>query len=189
MVTTRRGDRGTTVSLAGEDQPKHHAVMEAVGAVDEARAHLALLRLQLAAPDAPERDAIHACVTRVMHAFFAIGAACSDPEDRKPDYHPARIGPEHVAWLEEEQARLEGQVELARSFVVGASNEAAAQADIACTIVRRLERRVSALMSAYPAMDAEFLLIFVNRLSDYLFITARYLEGGNHEPVDYTQLR
>lgn len=188
MVTTRRGDKGTTVSLAGDDLPKHHAVMEAVGAVDEARAHLAMLRLRLSEADAPDGDAIRACVTRVMHGLFAIGAACSDPEDRKPDYHPVRIGPQHITWLEDEQTRLEAQVELARSFVVGASNEAAAQADIACTVVRRLERRLSALMHAYPAMDAQHVLVFVNRLSDYLFIAARYLEGGKHEPVDYSQL-
>ena len=124
----------------------------------------------------------------MMHLYFVMGTECSDPERKKPQYRQAEIGPQHLEQLEEEQRRLEEETTLPGCFVVGASNRIAAQADICVTVARRLERDVVRLKEAVPAFDTTHLLPLVNRLNDTLFMLARYLDHGDHDPVDYTVL-
>lgn len=188
QVTTKKGDLGTSRTLAGEIVSKHHPIMECVGCLDELRAQTALLRLQILelAPQDAEQHA--AALLWLLHAYFSIGATCSDPQNAHPEYRKADLQTRHVERLEAEQLRLESVTRLPKAFIVSAANALAAQADIVCTVARRLERQMSALRAAEPAFDAPATFAFVNRLSDYFFILARQLEGNAHHTVDYGQL-
>jgi cob(I)alamin adenosyltransferase len=185
-VTTKRGDAGETTALSGVTYSKGHVVLEAVGTLDELRAHLANVRHHILAgsEDAESADFL----LYLMHTLFVLGSKCSDPELLKPEYHPYRLEERHLDRLEAEQARLEGLQELPRSFIVSAANIAAAQADMACTVARRLERAVARLAEQHPGFGQGLELAYINRVSDYLFILARSLEHGEHIPVDYSVL-
>ncbi len=185
QVTTKRGDAGETTALSGDDLPKSHIIVECTGTIDELRAHTALLRLQILEREPNRNDGMADFLFWLLHTYFLIGTACSDPLDKHPEYRRDNIGPDHLARLEQEQARMEEALSLPSSFLVSASNSLAAQADVACTVARRLERNIVRLKEAFPAWQSADILRFVNRLSDTLFIVARRLDGGHHVPVDY----
>ena len=89
------------------------------------------------------------------------------------------------AFPEAFQAELEAKVRLPKQFILSASNPIAAQMDFACTLVRQAERSAVRLKEAVPAFEAALILAFLNRLSDTLFMLARYLDGAGHLTVDY----
>ncbi len=188
QVTTRRGDAGQTTSLSGARYSKGHPIMECVGTLDELRAHLALLRLEIAASGRPDAEALAGFTQWLMYLCFPLGSALSDPENTRAERHPTVLTAAHLDRLEQEQERLEKQTPLPHAFVIGATNTAAARADIACAVARRLERETVRLVEQVPACDAKSILAFLNRLSDFLFILARHLEDGDHITVDYGQL-
>lgn len=188
LVTTKRGDAGETTALSGEAYPKSHAIMECVGSLDELRAHTAAARLMLLEESSGEAEASAAFLLWLLHVYFLIGTACSDPDDKHPEYRRGAVSAEHLTRLEVEQGRLEAMLSLPRSFLVSATNRAAAQVDVTCTVARRFERNLVRLKEACPGFKAGDLSAFANRLSDYLFVLARTLEGGRHLPVDYALL-
>jgi len=186
-ITTGRGDGGKTTSLDGDSFEKNHPRMEAAGALDMLRAQTALLRLQLQEQypeDLMETDFL----LFLLHLYFLIGTVISDPYMRKPEWRRGEIRKEHLARLEQEQGRLESGLNLPASFIVSASNTAAAQADIAAATARAFERRLVAFREATPGLQIPLVLSFVNRLSDYFFILARRLDNGQHQTLDYTFL-
>ena len=188
-VTTGQGDDGHSRSLSGFVVPKHHALMDATGWVDTLRAHTAEARLMLIAERPALWERLDQELFWLLHCYFLVGAAVSDPHDKHPEYRPAEIGAEHLARLEAVQAELEAGLELPRAFIVSATTPLAAKLDTTATYARTLERALSALREAEPAFRAEHILRFINRLSDFLYVLARHCEGGQHLPVDYGVLQ
>ena len=184
-VSTKLGDQGETTALNGGTYSKCHPLIHCAGAVDEARAQTALLRQVLMAQNDTGHDDAVAFLHWVLHTFFVIGTECSDPERKHPEYRRGMLGEKELQKLETAQLQLEAELTLPKAFIVGASTLPAAHADVACTAVRRLERAFAALQEAVPGFDAGHLPAFLNRLSDYLYILARWLEHGVHLPVDY----
>ncbi|HNR32743.1 MAG TPA: ATP:cob(I)alamin adenosyltransferase [Candidatus Hydrogenedentes bacterium] len=184
-VTTKQGDDGTSRTLAGEVLPKSHVLFECCGWIDSLRAHTALLRLELIEQQPEEFEDLSQFLLWVMHAYFLIGTACNDPLRTHPEYRKGEIGPDHLRRLEEEQERLEASLRLPKAFVVSATNRPAALADLTATVARALERQVVRLKEAEPGFEAAHILAFVNRLSDYFYVLARYLEEGRHHAVNY----
>ena len=184
-VTTTKGDQGTTRILSGEILSKSHPVLDATGAVDSLRAQLALLRLHLLSSPTPDRDELGQFLLWLLHTTFLIGTEVNDPQNTHPEYRKETIGPRHLERLEAEQARLEAGLQLPRAFIVTATTLPAAQADLTATVARDLERALVRLRENEPLFETAHLLPYANRLSDYLYILARHLEGGTHAPVDY----
>lgn len=176
------------MTLGGDKLSKSHLLIECAGCVDEARAYTALLRQRVC--DAKLNDTTHweEFLLWLLHVYFVIGSACSDPTNRRPEYHPRTIGAADVERLEAEQHRLEQCVRLPRQFIASAANATAAECDVLVTLVRRMERAVVRVSESVPEFDGAVMLVFVNRLSDTLFMLARYLDGGSHFPVDYSLL-
>lgn len=187
-VTTKRGDQGETTALNGETYSKAHPIVWCVGAVDEARAQTALLHQLLKSQHDPALAPVTDFLFWILHTFFIIGTECSDPTGKHPEYRRGRIDAGTLRTLEEAQMRLEAEVNLPQAFIAGASNIPAAHADLACTAVRRLERAFAQLRQTVPEFDAGVIPAFLNRLNDYLYILARWLEQGRHMPVDYAIL-
>jgi cob(I)alamin adenosyltransferase len=188
-VTTKTGDDGTTRTLGGDLLPKSHPIVEANGALDSLRAQLAVLRLAIVDRNPAGAEQHAAFVWWLMHLCFVAGAEISDPLWKHHVSHPGKIGPEHLAKLEAEQDRLELMTPLPHAFIVSASNLAAATADVTATVARQFERRLVALHESMPEFACEDLLIFANRISDYLYILARRLDDGRFQTVDYNATR
>ena len=187
-ITTRNGDGGEAMALNGERYPKSHPIMAAVGGVDELRGHTALLRQHILDSSRSDKEELAAFLLWILHTYFLIGSACSDPERKKPQYRQGDIGPGHVKRLEDEQSRMEQAVELPSAFIVTAANLPAAQADLTAAVTRRLERSLVELRSTNSAFEAKDILIYVNRLSDFFYMLGRFIEHPNHNTVDYSYL-
>ena len=167
-IYTRTGDDGTTGLVDGTRRAKHDPRFEAVGAVDEANSVLgwAMLALDQAAD-----------LTRIQNDLFDLGADLATPgNDFAPSEMVLRIVPAHVEWLEQRIDSATETLEPLRSFILPGGSEAAARLHIARTAVRRAERAMTALAAAEPVNPAA--LAYINRLSDYLFVLARVVNGG-----------
>lgn len=185
QVTTGNGDHGETRILGGEVLPKSHPVLECTGWLDALRAHLSMLRIETM--KAGHED-LAGFLLWVLHTCFLMGTSINDPKRRHPEYRIEDISEKHLRRLEAEQARLDAETPLPRAFIAAATNPAAAWADLTATVARTLERNLVRLKEAEPAFEAEAILAYVNRLSDFLFIVARRLEEGRHQTVDYSVL-
>jgi cob(I)alamin adenosyltransferase len=166
-IYTRTGDDGTTGLANGERIDKADPRVAAFGDVDETNSALGLL---LAEPGvAPQ---IRAILTRVQHELFEIGAELS-----LPGY--SRITAEHVSELERDLDALNADLPPLKEFVLPGGTREAANCHLARTICRRSERSAW-VASKLTALNPE-LLRYLNRLSDLLFVMARWLarqDGG-----------
>ena len=168
-IYTRTGDDGTTGLVDGSRAPKHAPRLEAVGAVDEANSTIgwALLAAEGHAGD----------LRRIQNDLFDLGADLATPgEDFAPSDMVLRIVPEQVAGLEQRIDTANENLETLRSFILPGGSEPAARLHIARTAARRAERAMTALAEAEPVNPAA--LAYINRLSDYLFVLARVVNGG-----------
>ena len=167
-IYTKTGDSGQTGLFAGPRVRKDDVRIEAYGAVDELNAFLGLARLQSLPAE------IEACLSRVQNELFAVGAELATPD---PAAHgTALIGPVHAEALEKAIDALESDLPPLKQFVLPAGTAAAAHLHVARGICRRAERRVVTLAGDDSA-GFQNVLIFLNRLGDYLFVAARY---ANH---------
>jgi cob(I)alamin adenosyltransferase len=169
-IYTRTGDDGTTGLVDGSRRAKHHARFEAVGAVDEANAALGWAVLALDRPWSEE-------TVRIQNDLFDLGADLATPgEEFEPSDRVLRIVPGQVEGLEQRIDTANEKLETLRSFILPGGSEPAARLHIARTAVRRAERAMTALAAAEPVNPAA--LAYINRLSDYLFVLARVVNGG-----------
>lgn len=168
-IYTRTGDKGDTGLADGARVPKYSPRVAAYGAVDEANAVLGLCRLHAA-------DDLDAALARVQNDLFDVGADLATPEQEAPRYEPLRVTDAQVRWLEQEIDRRNAGLGTLRSFILPGGSPLAAHLHHARTVVRRAEREVAALMAAETI--SPIALQYLNRLSDYLFVAARYVNQG-----------
>ncbi|NUM55509.1 MAG: ATP:cob(I)alamin adenosyltransferase [Candidatus Hydrogenedentes bacterium] len=185
QVTSKRGDTGETTTLGGDDVAKSHPVIECTGCVDELRAYIALVRHMTLAQRPDDAEAA-VFLLWLLHCCFAIGSQCSDPRNAHPEFRKVDIDASHVKTLEAFQQKIEEEVRLPKRFIVSASNELAAHVDLMTTIARRLERAIVRVKELEPAFECGTILVFVNRMSDTLYMLARKFDNGTHQTVDYT---
>lgn len=170
-IYTRTGDKGTTALATGERVPKHALRIESYGTVDETNAAVGLARLHTG--DDPLLDAM---LARIQNDLFDLGADLATPGKTKEElgYEPLRIIEAQATRLETEIDALNAHLEPLRSFVLPGGRPAAAYLHLARTVSRRAERLMTALAEAEPGLVSEAGLKYVNRLSDFLFVAARY---------------
>lgn len=178
-IYTRIGDGGETRLATGQTVSKASLRVEAYGAVDEANACVGLARLHTAGE--PQLDPI---LARIQNELFDLGADLATPA--KSDEAPGaslRIVDGQVDRLEAEIDALNGDLAPLTSFVLPGGSPAAAALHLARTVARRAERVAVALKEAgEPVTPAA--LRYVNRLSDLLFVAARYAnDKGGDEPL------
>lgn len=175
-IYTRTGDDGTTGLVDGSRLPKHAVRMEAIGAVDAANSAVGLALCALAgSPHA-------ATLTRVQNDLFDLGADLATPgEDFTPSEMVLRIVPAQSERLERAIDAANETIEPLTSFVLPGGSEAAARLHVARATVRKAERAMSALAASEPVNPAA--LIYVNRLSDLLFVLARAMNDGGKADV------
>jgi cob(I)alamin adenosyltransferase len=170
-IYTRTGDDGTTALGTGERRPKHDLRVEAYGSVDEANAAIGLARAHLG-----QAGEIDAMLARIQNDLFDVGADLATPAQGLPPGREAlRVAASQVERLEQEIDRLNAELAPLRSFVLPGGSPAAAALHLARTIVRRAERLMVALSEREPGGVGPDALKYVNRLSDHLFVAARWV--------------
>ncbi len=177
-VYTRTGDDGTTGLFYGGRVSKSHLAPEAYGSVDEAVAALGLARAL--ASGAPH---VQALILRLQRELFVAGADLATNPQQRTKLKPGEslVTEEMVSALE---AEIDEKVEvhpLPDSFVVPGANPVSAALDVARTAVRRAERRAVELRGAGGTVTDE-VLQYLNRLSDLLFVLARWQAGEAEDP-------
>ena len=171
-IYTRTGDKGDTALVSGPRRAKHDLRIEAYGTVDEANAVIGLARLEADS----ETDAI---LARIQNDLFDLGADLATPEDEGGT--ALRIVSKQVERLENEIDAINEKLAPLDSFVLPGGTPVAAHLHLARTIVRRAERRMTALAHVEP-VNAEAIK-YANRLSDLLFVLARHCNGNGVDDV------
>ena len=167
-IVTKAGDGGKTRLATGEPVSKAGARVEAYGAVDEANSALGMARLYTTAD--PLLDPI---LERAQNDLFDLGADLATPETDKPlGYEPLRIQESQTLRLEAELDALNEKLTPLTSFVLPGGSPAAAHLHLARAITRRAERAIVHLSETEKVSPEA--IKYCNRLSDLLFIAARY---------------
>jgi|SRR5207248_1742030 len=175
-IYTKAGDGGETGLGDGNRVPKDHARVEAYGAVDELNAVLGLLAAH--APDDPERELVRSA----QNDLFDVGAdLCVPPKEGEGPGQCLRVTAGQVTRLEAAIDRLNERLLPLTSFVLPGGSPAAAWCHLARTVCRRAERAVVTLTSAEPVNPQ--VLVYLNRLSDLLFVLARVANRDGKDDV------
>lgn len=173
---TKTGDKGTTGLFGGKRVPKNDDQIEAYGNIDELNAYIGLLRDELELSDIQEKKEIIAILMHVQDRLFSIGAHLAtdiDKLDKLKEMLPPLLD-EDVQWLEHSIDAMEAELEPMKSFILPGGHVLVSQCHIARCVCRRAERSV--VRFSHTQKDIEpHILPYLNRLSDYLFMLARYL--------------
>lgn len=166
-IYTRTGDEGGTALFGGGRVDKDHPRVEAYGDVDELNAALGMAR---SVDMMPRIDEV---LVPIQRDLFAIGALLATPDHEKmrEQLAKARVDEARIAELEHAIDACEQELEPLRSFIVPGGTAKAAALHLARTVCRRAERRVVRL--AHDIELPGLVIIYLNRLSDLLFMLAR----------------
>ena len=182
-IYTRTGDDGSTALGTGERRPKFDLRVEAYGTVDETNSAIGMARLATSGSD-PQLDAM---LGRIQNDLFDLGAdLCTPDSGRKQDWEPLRVVDTQVARLEAEIDELNSHLQPLRSFVLPGGTPAAAALHVARTVSRRAERLMVELAARPEEPVGAPALKYINRLSDFLFVAARYANAKGAGDVLWT---
>lgn len=173
-IYTRRGDRGSTGLLFGGDRiSKSHPRTDASGTIDEAVSALGMARATL------EAGPLSDLVVRLQRELFVVGAEVATHADRRHRLTPgvSLVSETMVPALEREIDALEEQHPMPAEFVLPGETLSGAGLDLARSIVRRAERSCVALDAA-GELAGSFVVPYLNRLADLLFVMARAADGS-----------
>lgn len=165
-VYTRTGDDGTTGLGSKRRVPKDSARIDAYGTVDELNSEIG------AAVAAGLDPALAEALARIQNDLFHLGSDLCIPEEDKARMNVPKIEQRHIDALERLMDRLSEELTPLENFVLPGGSPGAAQLHIARTVCRRAERKVIALRRKEPV--GPFTVPYLNRLSDALFVMARY---------------
>jgi cob(I)alamin adenosyltransferase len=165
-IYTKTGDAGMTGLFGGPRVSKTDPRICAYGSIDELNAVLGVARAHSLPPS------LDSMLGTIQHQLFSIGAelATPNPEEHGLKWH----GDEHVLRMEECIDTLEAELAPLRNFILPGGSIQAAQLHVARTVCRRTEREIVHFSSHARVSDASHIVIFLNRLSDLLFVMARY---------------
>jgi cob(I)alamin adenosyltransferase len=171
-IYTRTGDGGETGLFDGTRVPKSDARVSTYGEVDELNACLGFARASL------NDSQLAGILEQMQRDLFALGSRLADPSHRIADrVTKAAVSPSDITRLEEWIDRLEGELPALRRFILPGGSVAGGALHLARTVCRRAERAMVALGGLEPE-----LLIYINRVSDLLFVMARTANHRAHVP-------
>jgi len=170
-IYTKSGDKGKTSLLGGTRLLKSDLRIEAIGSVDELNAHLGVLRDQNI--NAKRRGMLHA----IQDNLFVLGSILAAVGKQQPDYLP-EFDPEAVRKLEEAIDEMEEELEPMRYFILPGGHPDVSACHVARCVCRRSERALVRL-SEQEAVLPE-LIVYLNRMSDFLFVLARKIGKEHH---------
>lgn len=174
-IYTRTGDEGKTSLGDATRLPKFHVRVTAYGSIDEANSVLGIALLHVTDAE------IHKLLSHIQNDLFDVGADLCRPEPREAQAPMLRVTDEQVTWLENRIDLFNADLAPLDSFVLPGGSHASAHLHHARTVTRRAERDIVRLASEQPVNPA--VIRYVNRLSDFLFVLARYLNSKGARDV------
>ncbi len=165
-VRTRTGDDGTTALGSGTRVSKADQRIEAYGTIDELSAQIGVVLAAGVAADSAD------ALRQVQNDLFHLGAELCIPEADRAKHPGPRIEPRHIEFLDQLIDRFNAQLAPLKNFVLPGGAPSAAQLHVARTVCRRAERAAIALAAHEPIGPQ--VVMYLNRLSDVLFILSRY---------------
>ena len=174
-VYTKTGDKGTTALFGGTRVPKHHIRIDSYGTVDELNSHIGLIR------DQDINQQYKDILIIIQNKLFTVGAIlATDPEkmilkNGKERLNINKISAEDIELLEREMDAMNEVLPPMTHFVLPGGHQTVSFCHVARCVCRRAERLASALNDLEPFLPEA--LIYLNRLSDYLFVLARKLSS------------
>jgi cob(I)alamin adenosyltransferase len=172
-IYTRTGDKGSTSLIGGTKVLKSHIRIEAYGTVDELNSWVGLCR------DLIRDEACRTILEEIQDRLFTIGSSLACDPDKEPKMKIPDLKSDDILLLEKEIDRMSEVLPAMKSFILPGGSVTVSNIHIARCVCRRAER--CCVRIAEENLEIEnILIIYLNRLSDYLFMLARYaayLEG------------
>ncbi|WP_078381739.1 cob(I)yrinic acid a,c-diamide adenosyltransferase [Sutcliffiella halmapala] len=177
-IYTKTGDKGQTSLVYGQRVDKNHARVEAYGTCDEANSMIGLALSYLKDEDFVKKDELLQSFHSIQTVLFHVGAELATPPGKEVKW---KLTEKHIVNLEEEMDMLDAKLPPLKNFVLPGGSQAGAALHCARTIVRRAERSAVSLSEEL----SQNVLAYLNRLSDYLFVVARYVNAQlkQEEPI------
>jgi cob(I)alamin adenosyltransferase len=176
-IYTRSGDDGRTSLGDGARVPKFHVRVAAYGSVDEANSVVGIALLHVDDVD------IREILCHIQNDLFDLGGDLCRPEREHRKVEPLRVSEVQVAWIEEKIDSFNAALSPLDSFVLPGGSHAAAHLHHARTVVRRAERYMTEIAYQEPVNPAA--IRYINRLSDLMFVLARYLNDKGRADVPW----
>lgn len=172
-IYTKTGDDGTTSLVGGERVEKDTLRVECYGTVDEVNSILGLIIAEIKTEDVSE------LLSKIQHKLFTMGGELATPEN-KSDFNKVRLENDDILLLEESIDKYENKLESLKQFILPGGTKGASLFHFARSICRRTERLVFSLSKKEKISN--LILIYLNRLSDLLFVLSRYENSVNQIP-------
>jgi cob(I)alamin adenosyltransferase len=179
-IYTRTGDAGETSLFTGQRVPKNDPFIDALGTVDECNCAIGAAISFL--PKEPAYVKTRSQLDTIQHALFDLGAALATPRTQATPakLKKTRFGHEGIEQLETWMDEIESELPELKTFILPGGHPAGAMLHLARSICRRAERLVIPIHTHTDVTDD--VLIYLNRLSDYLFMASRYVNQLNLSP-------
>lgn len=165
-IYTKTGDDGTTGLFNGKRVYKYDLRVETYGTVDELNSVIGL------ANSGEMPQPIKSDLTNISNLLFVLGTDLATPNDPPPKFNVDRVNRKDVEMLEKLIDSYDEKLPQLKSFILPGGSEASARLHVARTVARRAER-LAVQLATSESISTEVIL-FLNRLSDYLFTAARY---------------
>lgn len=168
-IYTRSGDKGTTSLVYGKRIPKNDLRVEAYGTIDEANSTIGLALSFLEEVDWKKKDEFLNIMYRIQTILFHVGAEVSTPSDREVAW---KLEQKHIDELEAQIDEWNKELPELTQFILPSGHKVSSALHLARTVVRRAERATVSIQDQIPDSLA---VAYLNRLSDFLFVAARYV--------------
>lgn len=172
-IYTKTGDKGTTSLVYGTRIAKNDMRVEAYGTCDEANSAIGLALSFLKNEDFPEKKEAEEVFHKVQTALFHVGAELSTPANKEVKW---KIKQEDIEELEHTIDKWDSALPPLNNFILPGGHQAGAGLHFARTVVRRAERCAVSLEDVNPLVFS-----YLNRLSDFLFVAARFINTRLNE--------
>lgn len=179
-IYTRSGDKGTTSLVYGRRIPKDDLRVEAYGTCDEANSMIGLALSFLDDVEWAGKEVFLNKMYRIQTILFHVGAEISTPTDREVAW---KLKQEHIDELEAQIDEWNKELPELTQFILPSGHQSSSALHLARTVVRRAERATVSIQDEIPDSLAT---AYLNRLSDFLFVAARYVNNelkGNEIPL------
>jgi len=172
-IYTKTGDKGSTSLIGGVRVPKSHIRIESYGTVDELNSYLGMVN------DLSANVKITGWLREIQDRLFTLGSALATNPDKEVKMKLPDLHDEDVKWLEGRIDEMNEVLPEMRSFILPGGNLASSTCHVARCVCRRAERLCVAMQEHNEYMP-ELIIPYLNRLSDFLFVLARYIGHINN---------
>lgn len=166
-IYTKTGDAGKTSLIGGTKVPKSHIRIESYGTIDELNSFIGMVRDQLMV------DQLKNVLKEIQDRLFTIGSSLACDPDKEPLMKIPDLKEDDIVYLEREIDRMNEELPAMKNFILPGGHLAVSTTHVARCVCRRAERLCVAIQENGDFVDP-VVLKYLNRLSDYLFVLARY---------------